>query len=60
MQVWIVLQEKEIIEDVELYASELNEGSEYKIKKENDEITPKDKGSVTVKRQKTERSRATP
>lgn len=27
------LQEKEIIEDVELYASELNEGSEYKIKK---------------------------
>ena len=46
------LQEKEIIDDVELYADELNEGSEFKITQKQNELTPKDKGNVTVKRQK--------
>ena len=44
--------EQEIIDDVEQYANELNEGSEYKIAQKPNELTPTDKGNVTVKRQK--------
>jgi transposase len=44
------IQEKEITDDVEAYANELNENSEFKIKA--DSITPTDKSSTTVTSQK--------
>ena len=45
------LLEKEILDDVQTYAEELNEHSEHKIEKQNS-ITPDDKGYTTVSRQK--------
>lgn len=44
------LQEKEITDDVVDYVQELNENSEYKIKQST--ITPQDKSSATVTKQK--------
>ncbi len=46
------LQEKEILDDVETYANELNENSEFKLPPKTNELTPKDKGGITVLRQK--------
>jgi len=43
--------EQEIIDDVESYAKELNEGSEFKLAPKTNELTPTDKGTVSVKRQ---------
>lgn len=46
------LLEKEIMDDVEQYSIELNEGSDYKIIPHTEGNSPKDKGVLTVKRQK--------
>lgn len=47
-----ILSESELNEDLADYCQELNQNSEYKIHQKADEITPKDKGSITVLRQK--------
>ena len=47
-----VVSESELNQDVADYCEELNENSEYKIQAITNEITPKDKGGITVLRQK--------
>lgn len=50
-----IINEDEIKEDVSTYCEELNNNSEYKIKPNQSAITPKDKGTVSVKHQKAKR-----
>jgi transposase len=50
-----VIDEQEIQEDVLSYTQELNQNSEYKIQPDENTITPKDKGSLSVKHQKAKR-----
>ncbi|MFN3917647.1 MAG: transposase [Flavobacteriales bacterium] len=47
--------DEEIKDDVQAYWDELNDNSEYKIKPLKSTITPKDKGSLSVKHQKAKR-----
>jgi transposase len=50
-----IVDEGAIKEDVSAYCKELNNNSEYKIKPSQRAITPKDKGTVSVKHQKAKR-----
>jgi len=50
-----IVDEEEIKEDVSAYCNELNKHSEYKIHPPSSAITPKDKGSLSVKHQKAKR-----
>ena len=47
-----VISESELNQDLADYCQELNQNSEYKIQQQTEDITPKDKGSITVLRQK--------
>ena len=47
-----VTNESELNQDLADYCQELNQNSEYKIQQQTEDITPKDKGSITVLRQK--------